>query len=182
MNKFVVTTLLLVVALIAGCATDSDPNKDAIRLIQSKRGAAIAIQDRLLFDVGSAALRSESGPVMDRVAEVLKGKKKSPMLIEGHTDNQGTSELNLKLSENRAIAVKQALVTRGVDASTMTTKGYGFQEPIDSNATAEGRQRNRRAEIVFPGTNVADLKKDIGDKFNFGSVVKDALNSIKKIF
>lgn len=183
MSRLAYALLIVIVSVLTGCASaPPDPNKDAIRLVQSKRGAAIAIQDRLLFDVGSAVLRPGSEEVMDKVADILKAKAQSQVMIEGHTDNQGSGEYNMKLSENRALSVRQALVSRGIDAGRMTTKGYGFTEPVDTNDTPEGRQLNRRAEVVFPGTTVEELKKGSEEKFNFGGVVRNALGSIKKLF
>ena len=127
-------------------------------------------------------MRVDANEVMDKVADILKTKAQSQVLIEGHTDNQGSNDFNMKLSESRASSVKQALVTRGIDSARMTTKGYGFTEPVDSNDTPEGKQRNRRAEIVFPGVTVEELKKGSEEKFNFGKTMRNALDSIKKLF
>jgi outer membrane protein OmpA-like peptidoglycan-associated protein len=70
-------------------------------------------------------------------------------MIEGHTDNVGNAQSNQSLSERRAAAVKQYLVTMAhVDATRLSTKGYGASKPIAPNTTAEGRQENRRVELV----------------------------------
>lgn len=76
--------------------------------------------------------------------------KKNPDIkieIQGHTDNVGTREHNMKLSENRAKAVYEYLVSRGIDKNRMTYKGYADLYPIDTNDTPEGRARNRRTQI-----------------------------------
>jgi len=67
--------------------------------------------------------------------------------VQGHTDNRGGRQLNVRLSKQRAEAVLAALVTRGIDAGRLTAQGYGPREPIATNATDEGREQNRRVEI-----------------------------------
>lgn len=174
-----------VLAVLSGCANkpaDTSSKREDIRLIQSTRGAAIAIQDQLLFASGSATLRAGADEVMGKVAEILKAKAKSQVLIEGHTDNVGSIALNQKLSEDRASAVRQALISRGIDGRRMAAKGYGFTEPLESNATPEGRQANRRAEVVFPGETIESLTKDTEEQFSFSRVFNDALKSLKSAF
>ena len=70
------------------------------------------------------------------------------VVIEGHTDNIGTAEYNKKLSQRRAEAVKQYMVEKGIDANRITAEGFGFDRPIASNDTEEGRQKNRRVEAA----------------------------------
>lgn len=103
----------------------------------------------ILFDVGSDRVRGESTPTLKEIGDMLKAHPDLKLLIEGHTDNVGQAAANLALSDKRAAAVKQALVTTyGIDASRLTTKGYGDTKPVSSNGSAEGRQSNRRVELV----------------------------------
>lgn len=80
---------------------------------------------------------------------MLKAHPDLKLLIEGHTDNTGSAEINQSLSEKRAEAVKAYLVsTFGIDASRLEAKGFGASKPVASNDTPEGRQQNRRVELV----------------------------------
>lgn len=184
MLRAVASGCCLALLVLSGCASKAPapaPDPD-IRLVRSARGAAIAISDQLLFATGSASLRAESGEVMDKVAEILKRKARKTVLVEGHTDNTGSAALNQRLSGERAAAVRDALVARGVDGSTLSAKGYGFAEPVDSNATPEGRQANRRAEVVFPGETVEALAQETREQFSFSRSFHDTLNAIKSAF
>ena len=71
------------------------------------------------------------------------------MVIEGHTDSVGSETYNLDLSQRRADAVRDFLLQNGVNAAQLTTHGYGKASPVASNSTAEGRQRNRRVEVII---------------------------------
>jgi outer membrane protein OmpA-like peptidoglycan-associated protein len=71
--------------------------------------------------------------------------------VEGYTDTVGSDEFNQKLSEQRAEAVRDFLITQGVDQQTITAKGFGKANPVADNSTAEGRQQNRRVEIIVSG-------------------------------
>jgi outer membrane protein OmpA-like peptidoglycan-associated protein len=73
--------------------------------------------------------------------------------LEGHTDSIGSDEYNQKLSERRARSVRDYLVESGLSSSIMTAQGFGESQPVSSNATADGRQRNRRVEIVIENTD-----------------------------
>ena len=114
----------------------------------------IELSADVLFDFDKADLRSEAGPALDKVAEVLKGYPAATTLIEGHTDSVGGDRYNQRLSERRAAAVKQALAARGVTGA-MATRGWGRTRPVVPNTTPEGRddpegrQKNRRVEITL---------------------------------
>lgn len=105
----------------------------------------------LEFETGKSIILTSSYLSLDKVAEVLKDKPNFKLLIEGHTDNVGRDAANMSLSQNRALAVKNYLVSRGIDESRITAKWFGETKPIADNSTAEGRQKNRRVEmnIVF---------------------------------
>jgi len=100
----------------------------------------------LEFDLGKATIKEHSYPTLDRVAKLLVDKNFS-LKLAGHTDNTGSMALNLKLSKDRAEAIKTYLVSQGANASRIETTGYGPNQPIATNKTAAGRQQNRRVEF-----------------------------------
>ncbi|WP_316814913.1 OmpA family protein [Pedobacter nyackensis] len=102
----------------------------------------------LEFDLGKATIRSTSYATLNKVAELLIAKNFS-LKLAGHTDNTGSMALNLRLSKERAEAIKAYLVSQGANASRIEATGYGPNQPIASNKTAEGRQKNRRVEFTL---------------------------------
>lgn len=100
------------------------------------------------FDTNKSTIKPESTKTLDDAAEVLKTASTLSVDVNGHTDNVGTPEANMKLSQDRANAVKAALVQRGVAADRMTAKGFGQTQPIADNRTEEGRAKNRRVELA----------------------------------
>ena len=94
---------------------------------------------------------------LDSVAALMHEHPALSLDVEGHTDNTGAVDANHDLSIDRAIAVKSALVLRGVEPSRINATGYGETQPIDSNDSETGRLRNRRVELVFPDATVAGL-------------------------
>lgn len=103
----------------------------------------------ILFASGSDQIEGESTPTLKQIGTMLQQHPELKLLIEGHTDNQGTAAGNQALSEKRAAAVKAYLVANyGVADARLTTKGYGQTKPVASNDTPEGRQNNRRVELV----------------------------------
>lgn len=102
----------------------------------------------LEFDLGKATIRPRSYATLDRVAALLVEKNFS-LKLAGHTDNTGSDALNLRLSKDRAESVKAYLVSKGANASRIEATGYGENQPIASNATAAGRQQNRRVEFTL---------------------------------
>ena len=102
----------------------------------------------IYFNTGSAVLLEESQPTLKAVAEVIRQSKDGVLTIEGHTDNIGTAQHNQDLSERRATAVREALISKyAVPATTLTAKGYGLTRPVETNNTVEGRAHNRRVEL-----------------------------------
>ena len=98
------------------------------------------------FETGQAAITAESRSLLEKVAEVAR-RCPGPLLIEGHTDAQGSVEANLELSRDRAAAVRVQLVQSGFPLDTLSIRGFGESRPLAGNDTDEGRARNRRIEI-----------------------------------
>lgn len=115
---------------------------------QTERGMVVTLGD-VLFDTGSATLRSSSGNNLDRLASFLEQYPDHRVLIEGHTDNVGSRDYNQTLSLRRAEAVKLYLTRKGIASQRLTVAGLGMQRAIASNDTAAGRQQNRRVEVVI---------------------------------
>jgi outer membrane protein OmpA-like peptidoglycan-associated protein len=103
----------------------------------------------VFFETGSAALLKNSRIELDKLRDFLLQNPGIKIQINGHTDNQGSDEDNLLLSENRAGAVFDYLVQSGIMKERLKYKGFGEQLPIADNATAEGRQQNRRTDFVI---------------------------------
>lgn len=103
----------------------------------------------ILFDTGKSNIKPESTPTLKQIAAAFKAYPDLKVEIQGHTDNVGKPDGNLKLSQARAEAVKKVLTTEyGVKADQLTAKGYGDTKPLADNKTAEGRANNRRVELV----------------------------------
>lgn len=100
------------------------------------------------FETGKSDIKSESQKTINQVAEMMKANPSLKISIEGHTDNVGSASENKTLSENRAKAVINAIVAKGIDKTRMTSKGWGQEKPISDNGTEEGKAINRRVEIV----------------------------------
>jgi len=116
---------------------------------QETRGMVITLSGSVLFETDKAALLPQAMNKLNDVADALiKGNPDSNITIEGHTDSTGSRDHNMVLSQQRAEAVKQALVGRGVSADRIKTVGVGPDRPIADNKSPEGRADNRRVEIV----------------------------------
>lgn len=122
---------------------------------RTDRGIVMSLGD-VLFATGKAELTSGAATRVDRLAQFLRDHPDRTVRIEGYTDSTGSSQTNLQLSENRAGAVRDQLVSMGVDPSRIMAQGYGEAGPVAPNDTDGGRQQNRRVDIVIsdPG-NVA---------------------------
>ncbi len=101
------------------------------------------------FETGKATLEESSYAVLDELVAYLVRKDDEKIEVGGHTDNVGTAAKNLVLSTDRANTVRAYLLTKGIDPSRVTAKGYGATKPVASNATADGRAQNRRTEVTI---------------------------------
>jgi outer membrane protein OmpA-like peptidoglycan-associated protein len=118
---------------------------------QTERGMVLTLSD-VLFDTNEATLKPGAAARIDRIASFLQANPQTHIIIEGYTDSTGTAAYNEGLSERRAHAVADQLETRGISPDRVRTHGRGQEFPVATNATAAGRQQNRRVEIVFSDT------------------------------
>jgi outer membrane protein OmpA-like peptidoglycan-associated protein len=100
------------------------------------------------FDSGKSTIKKESIPVVEQIIEMMNQAPDIKISVEGHTDNDGSNESNLKLSESRAKAVVDAIVKVGIDKTRLSAAGFGEEKPIADNSTAEGKAKNRRVELI----------------------------------
>jgi outer membrane protein OmpA-like peptidoglycan-associated protein len=129
-----------------------------LRAQRTARGLVITLED-VLFEVNGADLQPGAQVELLRLVEYLKRTPNRKVLIEGHTDNTGSSDYNLRLSQLRADSVESYLIGSGVAADRIRSVGYGETRPEAPNDSASGRQQNRRVEIVIldAGGSFADV-------------------------
>ena len=121
----------------------------------SARGLIVNMSD-VLFDTGSYTLKPGAREKLAKISGIVLAHPGLNLQIEGHTDSVGADEFNQQLSERRADSVRDFLAEQGVPASSITAKGFGKTQPVASNDTAEGRQRNRRVELVVNGDAIGN--------------------------
>lgn len=117
---------------------------------ESARGLIVNMSD-VLFDTGKYTLKTDTKVSLAKVAGILQAYPGLKLQVEGYTDSVGSDELNQKLSENRAGAVQDFLVSQGVPATNISATGYGKTHPVADNSTAQGRAQNRRVNLVVSG-------------------------------
>jgi outer membrane protein OmpA-like peptidoglycan-associated protein len=116
----------------------------------TSRGLVVNMGD-VLFDTGKADLSSEGREALAKLSGILLSYSSLRLTIEGHTDNTGSTEINQTLSGQRANTVRDYLVNQGLNAGSLSAEGLGMNNPVADNGTAEGRQKNRRVEIIVSG-------------------------------
>lgn len=121
---------------------------EELKAEQTARGMVITLGN-VLFATGRSELLPGAMDSIDRLAAYLTSAPRKTVRIEGHTDNTGSEQTNQRLSRERAEAVRNALMARGIDGQRITAAGLASSRPVASNATAEGRQQNRRVEIII---------------------------------
>jgi outer membrane protein OmpA-like peptidoglycan-associated protein len=116
----------------------------------SARGLIVNMSD-VLFDTGKYSLRPGAREKLAKVSGIILGHPGLRLEVEGHTDSVGGDEYNQRLSEQRASSVRDYLTQQGIPINSLSAKGFGKTQPVASNETAAGRQRNRRVELVVSG-------------------------------
>ncbi len=111
-------------------------------------GVTVALNN-IFFEFGSSKLENESFPELDRLIEVMRKNQNMAIEMQGHTDNVGSAEVNLRLSQSRADAVRDYLVSKGIPLGRVSSVGFGEAKPIANNETTEGQAKNRRVEFVI---------------------------------
>jgi outer membrane protein OmpA-like peptidoglycan-associated protein len=117
----------------------------------------------VLFDTGKSTLRPEAREKLAKISGIVLAYPDLRLAIEGNTDSVGSDAMNQTLSEQRANAVRDYLMKQNIPATSMTAKGFGKTQPVASNDTAEGRQQNRRVEMVVSGSVIGTTVGDISD-------------------
>lgn len=141
--------------LVAGGALGNYYDKQAKELaaiadvVKGDNGLQVFLKNDILFDVGSATLSSQSMSTLNDLNRVLKKYPKNRIVVQGYTDSTGSDEYNQTLSEQRAQAVYNYLISNGLKTLSITHVGYGKANPIASNDTEEGRAKNRRVVLAI---------------------------------
>lgn len=157
------------IVLVSGCAqmpgispsrADQQANTtEDVRFSQTDRGAMITSSERVLFETGRSEIKADGTAFIDSLVSAAKHHD-ARLLIEGHTDNVGNEAYNLALSEQRANAVKQALIAQGIPSQRITTVGFGPANPVVNNDSEEGRATNRRTEVILLGEQLENLNRN----------------------
>jgi outer membrane protein OmpA-like peptidoglycan-associated protein len=156
------------IGAIAGAAIGSTMDRQERELRQKTAGTGVDVQrvgddivlkmpDNVTFDFNSAALKPEFRQTLEGVAQTLTAYPSTFVDVMGHTDSVGSAAVNQRLSEQRAQAVAGALTGLGVQSARLATRGFGYNVPIASNDTEEGRAQNRRVEIRLSPVTEADV-------------------------
>lgn len=130
--------------------------KSDLGATETDRGTLVSLSGDVTFDFDKSTIRAQARPTLDKLAELIKAQNPPSVAIEGHTDSKGNDDYNKKLSEARAMAVRDYLISvRTVDGTKLKTLGLGELRPVAPNANPtggddpDGRQKNRRVEVVL---------------------------------
>jgi outer membrane protein OmpA-like peptidoglycan-associated protein len=146
-------------------AEELNSDLEGAKIERVGEGIKITFESGILFDVDKADLRPEAQQNLVKLATILNDYGDTNVLIEGHTDSDGTEEYNQTLSERRANAVSHFLAQQNVTMGRMSTIGYGETQPVADNSTAVGKQANRRVEIAIMANEKLkqEAKKQAGE-------------------
>jgi OOP family OmpA-OmpF porin len=139
-----VAILAVLLGVFIDCAASEEETEE---LKPGEVGESVVLPN-IYFDFNKATLRPESYPELNKVVKLMDDYPTLKIEIGGHTDSVGTEAVNLKLSQDRAASVVKYLVDHAVSRDRLIAKGYGKSKPIESNATEEGRAKNRRIEFT----------------------------------
>lgn len=133
-----------------------DTLKSALGATETDRGTVISLPGDVLFDFNKATIRADARPTLDRLVQLIKTTNPPSVAIEGHTDSKGDDGYNQRLSQARARSVRDYLISVGtVDGTRLSEHGFGELKPVapnmhpDGTDDEQGRQRNRRVEVVL---------------------------------
>lgn len=140
-----------------GAVVSKDGTDDGLKNVKSEfedasrtaEGIKFTLSSDVLFPTNSSYLTDKAKVELAKLSKLMKEDKSKKIRVDGHTDATGTEEYNVWLSDKRAASVKKFLEEAGVSGSRITTKGLGPSKPVGDNKTPEGRQKNRRVEIVI---------------------------------
>lgn len=143
--------------VLPGAVVTTDGTSDGLKnvksefkdAVQTAEGIKFTLSADLLFPTNSSYLTEQAKVELDKLSKVLKQQHTKRIRIDGYTDATGTENYNVWLSEKRAASVKKYLEDAGIATSRMVTKGYGPANPVGDNRTPEGRQKNRRVEVLI---------------------------------
>ena len=125
----------------------NQPGKFSFDVLIKYEPSKLITLDNVYFDTDKATIKPASYKQLNEIADLLKEKKSMEIEIAGHTDNVGSDEHNMDLSQRRADAIRNYLIKQGANPAHITAVGYGSSQPIASNAAPEGRAKNRRIEV-----------------------------------
>jgi len=175
-NKAVAIILGAAIGGVAGGLIGDYMDKQAAKIREDLKGAKvervgegilITFDSGILFDHDSYALKSETRENLNELAPTLIKYDDTDLLVLGHTDNTGTDEYNMKLSDKRATSVSSYITTKGVASGRIDETGYGETDPVATNETAEGRELNRRVEVVIVANKKLQRAAKNGDMIAF---------------
>lgn len=140
-----------------GAVVSKDGTDDGLKNVKSEfkdasrtsEGIKFTLSSDLLFPSNSSYLTDKAKVELTKLSKLMKEDKAKKIRVDGHTDATGTEEYNVWLSEKRAASVKKFLEEAGVNGSRISTKGLGPSKPVGDNKTPEGRQKNRRVEVII---------------------------------
>ncbi len=143
--------------VLPGAVVSQDGTKDGMKnvkgdyegSVKTSEGVKFTLSSDLLFPSNSSYLTDKAKVELTKLSSILKQEKTKKIRVDGYTDATGTEQYNVWLSDKRAASVKKFLEEAGVAGSRITTKGFGPSNPVGNNKTPEGRQQNRRVEVVI---------------------------------
>ena len=150
------TKIVLIVGaiiIVAGVGTYIYMNRPKPKKEENTDEILTDVFDNLNFEFGKADIKKESLPYLDKLADTMIKSKGWTLDIQGHTDDKGSDDFNMKLSQGRADAVKNYLITKGVMLDSITSKGFGESKPLVPNDSDLNRDKNRRVEFKITKPN-----------------------------
>jgi outer membrane protein OmpA-like peptidoglycan-associated protein len=120
-----------------------------IKVKETRRGLLVSLTSRVLFDFGKSKLKPAADKALQETIKVIEAYPENEIAVEGHTDSIGSKEFNQRLSEQRAKSVADYLIRNGIAAERIKTAGYGEEKPVADNSTVQGREANRRVEVII---------------------------------